>query len=171
VFRSRGICLHYTSRNLFRSRDEHHPLAFISISENCTILKELDVSSINKTDASLIDKLRIALTFYVCDGLSSDKLRYEFNSVSELRAPVHRLIWLVYQAVQLTPLSLSINLSIIHSNVLRCWYGCTATYYDSAGSFSSCCTLWLHTVSMMRVRRIPMIDYTRGLVIGHNTMS
>ena len=65
--------------------------SIISISENCTGLKEFDVSYTNITDASLIAITKNCtglqyLCTYGCDGLSSDELRDEFNSVSELRA-------------------------------------------------------------------------------------
>ena len=66
-------------------------VSIISISENCTGLKELNVSYTNITDASLIaiaknyTELQY-LSSKECDGLSSDKLRREFKSVSELRA-------------------------------------------------------------------------------------
>ena len=65
--------------------------SIISISENCTGLKELHVSLTNITDASLIalakncTGLQHLLTDH-CNGLSSQKLRDEFNSVSKLRA-------------------------------------------------------------------------------------
>jgi hypothetical protein len=65
--------------------------SIIPISENCTGLKEMFVSYIAITDASLIaiakncTRLQL-LTTDGCNGLSSDKLRDEFKSVSELRA-------------------------------------------------------------------------------------
>ena len=50
----------------------------------------------------------------------------------------------------------------------------SATYHDSAGSFSSCCTLWLYAVSMMIARQIPNAyhdwQHAKGLVIGYNTL-
>ena len=63
----------------------------ISISENCTGLKELNVSETYITDDSLLaiakncTGLRLLYTDG-CSGLSNDELRHEFNSVSELRA-------------------------------------------------------------------------------------
>jgi len=63
----------------------------ISISENCTGLKELKVSGTSISDASLIaiakncTELQL-LTTYQCYSLSSEKLRHDFDSLSELRA-------------------------------------------------------------------------------------
>jgi len=86
--------------------------SIISISEKCIGLKKLDVSYTRITDASLIAiaKNCTGLQYLCasrCDGLSSNKLRNEFKSVSELRAALLSIypflpIWIVYQAVQFT---------------------------------------------------------------------
>ena len=65
--------------------------SIISISENCTGLKELHVSLTNITDASLIAiaKNCTGLQYLYtgeCNRLSDEELRDEFKSVSELRA-------------------------------------------------------------------------------------
>jgi len=65
--------------------------SIIPISEKCTGLKSLDVSYNRITDASLIAIAKNCtglqyLSTYRCDGLSNDKLRDDFKSVSELRA-------------------------------------------------------------------------------------
>jgi len=65
--------------------------SIISISENCTGLKSLDISYTNITDASLIAiaKNCTGLQYFddrECDGLSSYKLRHQFKSLSQLRA-------------------------------------------------------------------------------------
>jgi hypothetical protein len=65
--------------------------SIISISENCTGLKELNVFFTAISDASLITIAKNCtglhlLRTYGCNGISSDDLRSEFNSVSELRA-------------------------------------------------------------------------------------
>jgi len=65
--------------------------SIISISENCTGLKTLLFSFSKVTDASLIAIAKNCtglqyLDTYECYGISSIYLRYQFNSVSELRA-------------------------------------------------------------------------------------
>ena len=71
--------------------DDITDTSIISISENCTVLKRLEVSGTAITDASLIaiakncTGLQLLCT-YGCSGLSSDRLRHYFYSLSELRA-------------------------------------------------------------------------------------
>jgi len=65
--------------------------SIISISENCTGLNELNVSYTTITDASLIAIAKNcnalqSLCTYKCNRISCNKLRAEFNSVSELQA-------------------------------------------------------------------------------------
>ena len=83
-------CLGLQSLNLQGCR-KITDASIIPISENCTGLKRLFASETNITDASLIAIAKNCtglqlLRTYGCNGLSSDKLRYEFESVSELRA-------------------------------------------------------------------------------------
>ena len=71
--------------------DQITDASIISISENCTGLKRLNVSLTNITDASLIAIAKNCTGLQYldtddCDGLSSDKLRDDFNSVLQLRA-------------------------------------------------------------------------------------
>ena len=65
--------------------------SIIPISDNCTGLIRLDVSETKIIDASLIAIAKNctglqSLHTYRCNGLSSDKLRRHFKSVSELRS-------------------------------------------------------------------------------------
>ena len=71
--------------------DQINDASIIPISQNCTGLWRLNVSETAITDASLIAIAKNCtglqyLDTYDCDGLSSYKLRDEFNSVSKLRA-------------------------------------------------------------------------------------
>ena len=66
-------------------------VSIISISENCTGFKEFDIPYANITDASLIAIAKNCtglqyLHTYGCNGLSNQKLRHYFKSVSDLRA-------------------------------------------------------------------------------------
>ena len=65
--------------------------SIIPTSENCTGLKTLNVSKTSLTDTSLIAIAKNCTVFqslctYKCNRLSCNKLRQEFNSVSELQA-------------------------------------------------------------------------------------
>ena len=65
--------------------------SIISISTHCTGLQRCIFSCIKITDASLIAIAKNCtglqhLNTFECNGLSSDELRHEFNSISELRA-------------------------------------------------------------------------------------
>jgi F-box/leucine-rich repeat protein 2/20 len=71
--------------------DQITDASIISISENCTGVTSLDVSGNDITDASLIAIAKNCTGLQLlgtcrCNGLSSDKLRHHFKSVSELRA-------------------------------------------------------------------------------------
>ena len=88
-----SISTHCTELEKLNLSWYHHitDASIISISENCTELIELNVAYTNITDASLI-AIAInctaleSLCTYQCIGISSDKLRHHFKSLSELRA-------------------------------------------------------------------------------------
>ena len=87
-----SLCTHCTGLQSLNLADCHQvtDASIISISENCAKLLELDISCTAITDASLkaIAKNCTGLQYLItigCDGLSNEKLRYYFKSVSELR--------------------------------------------------------------------------------------
>ena len=88
-----SISTHCTVLQSINLQGCHHitDASVFSISENCTGLKRLNVSLTKITDTSLIaiakncTGLQLLFT-YGCNRLSNSKLRYEFMTVSELRA-------------------------------------------------------------------------------------
>jgi len=88
-----SISIHCTGEQSLRLWFCHQitDASIISISENCTGLKILNVSYTTITDASLIAIAKNctglqSLCTYKCNRISCNKLRAEFNSVSELQA-------------------------------------------------------------------------------------